>query len=248
MLMSKYSNSNFSTLNIVAPLILIFYLCIGFIPNWGAVDKIAPQWLAMSIINLISFGYFFNNRKAYSNYLTNNIKSNLTLTYICFILWAIGSLFYAINPTEVVVNLARQINVFTMFFSMVILINGLKDKLRFFSWVITILIIIENYAVMNEALDMIRKAVNISPQSGYIIDSLAWGFYQLGRYTEAIEPMERAIELEPEDPIINDHLGDVLWKIGRKREAYFQWKKALLFNPTKELKIEIQKKISFGLE
>ena len=62
MLMSKYSNSNFSTLNIVAPLILIFYLCIGFIPNWGAVDKIAPQWLAMSIINLVSFGYFFNNR------------------------------------------------------------------------------------------------------------------------------------------------------------------------------------------
>ena len=79
--------------------------------------------------------------------LTNNIKSNLTLTYICFILWAIGSLFYAINPTEVVVNLARQINVFIMFFSMGILINGLKDKLRFFSWVITILIIIENYAV-----------------------------------------------------------------------------------------------------
>ena len=110
----------------------------------------------MSIINLISFGYFFNNRKAYSNYLTNNIKSNLTLTYICFILWAIGSFILPINPTEVVVNLARQINVFIMFFSMVILIYGLKDKLRFFSWVITILIIIENYAVMNEALDMIN--------------------------------------------------------------------------------------------
>ena len=108
--------------------------------------------------------------------------------------------------------------------------------------------LIEQKENLNEALDMIRKAVNISPQSGYIIDSLAWGFYQLGRYSEAIEPMERAIELEPEDPIINDHLGDVLWKIGRKREAYFQWKKALLFNPTKELKIEIQKKISFGLE
>ena len=108
--------------------------------------------------------------------------------------------------------------------------------------------LIEQKENLNEALDMIRKAVNISPQSGYIIDSLAWGLYQLGRYSEAIEPMERAIELEPEDPIINDHLGDVLWKIGRKREAYFQWKKALLFNPTKELKIEIQKKISFGLE
>ena len=54
---------------------------------------------------------------------------------------------------------------------------------------------------LEEALGMIRKAVKISPQSGYIIDSLAWGLYQLGRYSEAIEPMERAIELEPEDLI-----------------------------------------------
>tara|TARA_A100001011_G_C14172693_1_gene783256 strand:- start:117 stop:1157 length:1041 start_codon:yes stop_codon:yes gene_type:complete len=108
--------------------------------------------------------------------------------------------------------------------------------------------LIEQKENLNEALEMIRKAVKISPQSGYIIDSLAWGLYQLGRYSEAIEPMEKAIELEPEDPIINDHLGDILWKIGRKREAYFQWKKALLFNPKEELKLEIEKKINFGLQ
>ncbi|MFL2802975.1 MAG: tetratricopeptide repeat protein [Paracoccaceae bacterium] len=107
--------------------------------------------------------------------------------------------------------------------------------------------LIEQKENLEEALEMIRKAVKISPQSGYIIDSLAWGLYQLGRYSEAIEPMEKAIELEPDDPIVNDHLGDILWKIGRKREAYFQWKKALLFNPKKELKFEIEKKIKFGL-
>ena len=108
--------------------------------------------------------------------------------------------------------------------------------------------LIEQKENLDEALDMIRKAVKISPQSGYIIDSLAWGLYQLGRYSEAIEPMEKAIELEPEDPIVNDHLGDILWKIGRKREAYFQWKKALIFNPKPELKFEIEKKIKLGLQ
>ena len=107
--------------------------------------------------------------------------------------------------------------------------------------------LIEQKENLEEALGMIRKAVKISPQSGYIIDSLAWGLYQLGRYSEAIEPMERAIELEPEDPIVNDHLGDVLWKVGRKREAYYQWKKTLLFNPTPELKLEIEKKLDTGL-
>ena len=108
--------------------------------------------------------------------------------------------------------------------------------------------LIEQKENLEEALAMIRKAVEISPQSGYIIDSLAWGLYQLGRYSEAIEPMEKAIELEPEDPIVNDHLGDILWKNGRKREAYFQWKKALIFNPKKELKLKIENKINFGLQ
>ena len=95
---------------------------------------------------------------------------------------------------------------------------------------------------------MIELAVEKSPQSGYIIDSLAWGLYQLGRYEEAITPMEQAISLEPEDPIVNDHFGDVLWKVGRKREAYFQWKRVLLFQPSEELRMDIENKLRHGLE
>ena len=38
------SNSNIS-IQFISGAMLILYLCIGFIPNWGAVDKIAPQWL-----------------------------------------------------------------------------------------------------------------------------------------------------------------------------------------------------------
>ncbi len=108
--------------------------------------------------------------------------------------------------------------------------------------------LIEKRENLDEALDMIELAVEKSPQSGYIIDSLAWGLYQLGRYEEAITPMEQAISLEPEDPIVNDHFGDVLWKVGRKREAYFQWKRVLLFQPSEELRMDIEKKLKHGLE
>ncbi len=108
--------------------------------------------------------------------------------------------------------------------------------------------LIDRQEHLDEALEMIELAVKKSPQSGYIIDSLAWGLYQLGRYNEAITPMEQAIALEPEDPIVNDHFGDILWKVGRKREAYFQWKKALLFNPDEELTLRIQQKLERGLE
>ncbi len=107
--------------------------------------------------------------------------------------------------------------------------------------------LIERRENLDEALKMIELAIKKSPQSGYIVDSLAWGLYQLGRYYEAVVPMEKAISLEPEDPIVNDHFGDILWKVGRRREAYFQWKRALLFDPDEELLLRIQEKLKEGL-
>ena len=80
-----------------------------------------------------------------------------------------------------------------------------------------------------EALDLIERAVALRPDWGYIIDSLGWGLYRLGRYEEAVVHMEKAVELMPIDPVVNDHLGDVYWAVGRKREAEFQWHRALSF-------------------
>lgn len=81
----------------------------------------------------------------------------------------------------------------------------------------------------DEALDLIERAVALRPDSGYIIDSLGWGLYRLGRYDEAVGHMEKAVERMPIDPVVNDHLGDVYWAVGRKREAEFQWQRALSF-------------------
>ncbi len=76
---------------------------------------------------------------------------------------------------------------------------------------------------LDRALEMIEQAVSAAPRDGYIVDSLGWAYYKLGRYEEAVEVMEEAVRLLPNDPEINDHLGDVYWAVGRKREARFQW-------------------------
>lgn len=157
---SRFSNND--SLSFVAPILLILYLCIGFIPNWDAVDKIAPQWLIMSGINLVSFAYFLNRKRDLGNIFTISLKSKLTLSYIAFIIWAIGSLVYSINPTEVLVNLARQINVFLMYFSMFILTYGLKNKLRFLPWLISIILLIEVYSVLSEAIEMFESTGRIN--------------------------------------------------------------------------------------
>ncbi len=89
--------------------------------------------------------------------------------------------------------------------------------------------LVERRENLDEALDMIKRAVVEQPYDGYIRDSLGWVFYRLGRYDDAVEEMERAVELLPLEPVLNDHLGDTYWAVGRLREARFQWKRALSF-------------------
>ena len=112
--------------NFLSPLFLILYLCIGFIPNWGAVDKIAPQWLGMNILNGLVLLYVFFNRKYFLIALSKTLSSKLTLLYAFFILWAAGSFFYAINQTEQLVNITRQLNIFLMYCCMLVLLSRVK--------------------------------------------------------------------------------------------------------------------------
>jgi tetratricopeptide (TPR) repeat protein len=100
---------------------------------------------------------------------------------------------------------------------------------------------------LEEAFRMLQKAVELRPTDGYIVDSLGWAHYKLGRYDEALRELERAVELKPGDPTINDHLGDVYWKVGRKLEAGFQWNHARDLNPEPEDLPRILEKIKNGM-
>jgi len=100
---------------------------------------------------------------------------------------------------------------------------------------------------LEEAFDMIEKAVELEPQSGAIVDSLGWAHYKLGQYSEARKNLEKAVELTPNSATIVDHLGDVYWRLGRYREAGFQWERALEFDPTDEERVSINAKIKGGL-
>lgn len=109
--------------------------------------------------------------------------------------------------------------------------------------------LVERGESLDEALEMIERAVEIEPSSGYILDSLAWALHRLGRHAEAVPHMERAVELAPTDAILNDHLGDVYWAVGRQREARFQWRRALSFGPSDDMDSDlIRRKLDIGLD
>jgi tetratricopeptide (TPR) repeat protein len=100
---------------------------------------------------------------------------------------------------------------------------------------------------LGEAFKMLRRAVDLRPGDGYIVDSLGWANYKLGHYAEATEELEKAIELKPADSVVNDHLGDAYWRVNRKIEARFQWNHARDMQPEPDELPNILKKIQFGL-
>jgi tetratricopeptide (TPR) repeat protein len=100
---------------------------------------------------------------------------------------------------------------------------------------------------LKQGLALIEKAVRQKPDDGYIVDSLGWAYYRLGKYKDAAKHLERAVELRPEDPVLNDHLGDAYWRVGREREARFQWEQALTLKPEQEDIEKIKRKLQKGL-
>jgi len=100
---------------------------------------------------------------------------------------------------------------------------------------------------LDQAREMIEKAVEQRPDDGYIVDSLGWVLFRLGEYEDAVRFLERAAELRPNDAVILSHFGDGLWQVGRLAEARFQWRRALSFEPDAELDESLRRKIDQGL-
>jgi tetratricopeptide (TPR) repeat protein len=98
-----------------------------------------------------------------------------------------------------------------------------------------------------QAVAMLEKARALSPYDGYIVDSVGWAYFRLGRYQDAAKTLEQAVLLVPGDPTINEHLGDAYWMTGRKLDAHFQWSHALAFGAEDKAKAALEQKLQTGL-
>ncbi|MBF0230626.1 MAG: tetratricopeptide repeat protein [Desulfamplus sp.] len=96
---------------------------------------------------------------------------------------------------------------------------------------------------LDEAEELIKRALAIKPDDGYITDSLGWVYYKKGDYDRAIEILEKAVKLSSGDAVIFEHLGDAY----REKKSYLKaieaYKNALSKNKTPENKALLEKKI-----
>lgn len=94
-----------------------------------------------------------------------------------------------------------------------------------------------------EAEQLIVKALQISPDDPFIIDSMGWVLYRKGDNAGSLTHLQRAFSIRP-DPEIAAHLGEVLWMLGRRDEAKKTWQEAAKAHPGNELLAEVIKRFS----
>ena len=80
---------------------------------------------------------------------------------------------------------------------------------------------------LDEAEDLIKRAMKHKPNDGYITDSLGWVYYKKGLYKKAINLLEEAVSLTPDDATILEHLGDAHMKANNPKKGLQYYKKAL---------------------
>ncbi len=97
---------------------------------------------------------------------------------------------------------------------------------------------------LDEAEALARKAVQLEPKDGYIIDTLGWVLYKQGKIVESIKYLEAAHKIAPQIPIIAEHLGDVYVKQAMIEKARQMYKKAIESETEKDKLDVIHSKIS----
>lgn len=83
---------------------------------------------------------------------------------------------------------------------------------------------------LDEAQQLIDKALSLAPNDPFILDSKGWVLFRLGNAAGAVEALAKAYALRA-DPEIAAHLGEVLWIMNRRDEAEKTWADALRANP-----------------
>jgi O-antigen ligase len=127
---------------------IALYLLVHFIPNYGSVDVIGSQWLALSLLNLVVVAFILVKKDNYLPAIANLLTASISILYFSLICWAAASYFYAINQAEVLVNFARLFNTAVVFFNIAILLWNRKGNFITASYFITAILLFESLSIM----------------------------------------------------------------------------------------------------
>jgi len=90
---------------------------------------------------------------------------------------------------------------------------------------------------LDEARELIERAVELEPENEAFLDSMAWVLFKLGLPAEALPWMRKSIEFAEEpDATLYDHLGDILAALGETEAAREAWERSLVLKSDEQVR------------
>jgi tetratricopeptide (TPR) repeat protein len=83
---------------------------------------------------------------------------------------------------------------------------------------------------LDKAYTMIKAALEMKPDDPFILDSMAWVLFKMGKPAEALVKMETVLKTLKDDPIVNEHMGDILKGLGQSDKALDYYLKSSILN------------------
>jgi O-antigen ligase/tetratricopeptide (TPR) repeat protein len=151
-------------------LIYILYLAVFYIPALGSVEIIGPQWLYLSVLNLLVLLLILFDKNRYGKAFSLVLKQKATILFIVFLLWASFSITYALNKPETLVCLARLFTHVIAFVNIAVLAMGRLDHLKKVFVLFSIMLFGESIYTIYSFFQYLPEATDLT---GLIIGHLA---------------------------------------------------------------------------
>ena len=118
-----------------------FLSLVGFVPYFGSIDIIAPQWFYLSLVNLFVSPFILSKKIFYNHYLV--FLNKITLPYLIFILTAVVSLFFSLNLSLSLVEISRIFIVFISIYYVTFLLSNSDFNFLRLSLIISFVLFLE---------------------------------------------------------------------------------------------------------
>ncbi len=80
---------------------------------------------------------------------------------------------------------------------------------------------------LDEAEKLVKRALDVRPDSAAYLDSMGWVLYKRGEFEKAVDYLERAVTEAPDEATLLEHLGDAAMKTSKRSKAVEAFKHAL---------------------
>jgi O-antigen ligase len=149
---------NSSSTSFTSSILIVLYILTGTLPNFDAIDILAPQWVYLCSINILVAVYLLYNKDSFASFFSFLSKSYFFLFYAFFIFWAALSINYAINKSETIINFPRYFNVFVAISFVTLLLSKIPNRFHFISVVLSSFLFLEVSLYYNQFIEQITTS------------------------------------------------------------------------------------------